>query len=97
MRPRGVGLRRARTSLGLRPTRPGLANGGVPGRATDARRRRPSSSGVYMPRAEGWGVPDDAGVVDVAVVGLDVADGVALVEEVAALAVVVEVSGDGSV
>lgn len=46
---------------------------------------------------DGWGVPDDAGVVGVSVVGLDVADGVALVEEVAALAVVVEVSGDGSV
>jgi hypothetical protein len=118
MRPGGVGLRRARASWGLRPTRPGLAAGGVPAArrvvAAGSRSRRvvwcvhaeradPVGPALTAPLvgevgfAEGWGVPDDAGVVGVPVVGLDVADGVALVEEDAVVAVVVEVGGDGSV
>jgi hypothetical protein len=117
MRLCGVGLWRARTSWGLRPTRPGLALGSVlaPPRTVGCSRLlgclvctcREGRPGVGRPWlrslegevgfVEGRGVPDDGGVVGVAVVGFDVADGVALVEEVAVGAVVVEVGGDGSV
>lgn len=46
---------------------------------------------------EVWGVPDDAGVVDIPVPSFDVADGVALCREGGVVVVGVEVRGDSAI